>query len=159
MFVPYLTSLHVLLQFAAGLIIMKLAPAYYNSISKGKKSGPPVSIFWANVLFAVILDVAFVGLDFYLIVSVYSGVDDAIRAITSNTRSALETVFAFGMLGTLFTFILSLLHFIVAAATKKDTELYVPGVIRLLCCFFHCPCKKADGEFGTRCCRHFLFGL
>ena len=148
-FVPYLTSLHVLLQVAAGLIIMKLVPAYYKSSSKGKKPGSSVNIFWANVFFAVILAVLFVCLDLFLIVSVYSGVDDAIGAITSNNRSALETVFAFGMLGALVSFTLVVLQFIVAAGTKKETQLYVPGVIRLLCCFFHCrcPCKKANGEF------------
>ena len=149
MFVPYLTSLHVLLQVAAGLIIMKLVPAYYKSSSKGKKPGSSVNIFWANVFFAAILAVLFVCLDLFLIVSVYSGVDDAIGAITSNNRSALETVFAFGMLGALVSFILVVLQFIVAAGIPKNTWLYVPGALKLLCCFFHCrcPCKKANGEF------------
>ena len=156
-FVTYLTALHVLLQVAIGLTIMKLIPTYYKSISKGegkqaKVNSSSVSIFWANILFATILDMLYVALDLYLIVSVYQGVDDAIAAITNNRRSALQTVFAFGMLGTLVTLFMIILQFLVAAGIPKNTELYIPGVLKLLCCFFHCrcPCKRANGEFWNK---------
>ena len=157
-FVTYLTALHVLLQVAIGLTIMKLIPTYYGSISKGRGgtqvdvNSSSVSIFWANIFFATILDMLSVVLDLYLIVSVYRGVDDAIAAITSNRRSALQTVFAFGMLGTLVTLCMTILQFIVAAGIPKNTKLYIPGVLKLLFCFFHChcPCKKADGEFWNK---------
>ena len=113
-----------------------------------KTNSPSVSIFWANVFFASTIDVLFVGIDLYLIVSVYGGVDSAIDdIITSNNRSSLETVFAFGMLGTLVTFVLVGVQFFVAAGIPKNTELYVPGVLRLLCCFFHCRHRKLGGEF------------
>ena len=153
-FVPYLTSVHVLLQVAVGLVIMKLIPWYYSSISQKngnknvKKNSPSVSIFWANVFFAFILDVLFAVLDLYLLVTVYGGVDSAIDdIIISNDRSSLETVFAFGLLGTLVTFILVSLQFFVAAGISKNTELHVPGLLKLLCCFFRCRCKKIGGEF------------
>ena len=159
MFVPFLTTLHVLLQVAIGLTIMKLIPSYYSSISKSKegkkviKNSPSgsVSIFWANVFFASTLDVLFVGLDLYLIISVYGGVDSAIDdIITSNSRSTLETVFAFGMLGTLVTFILVSLQFFVATGIPKNTRLHVPSLLRLLCCFFPCQCRKLDGDFWRK---------
>ena len=157
-FVIYLTTLHVLLQVAIGLTIMKLIPTYYKSISKvgsGKKvrNSSSVSIFWSNVFFAIFLDVSFACLDLYLIVSVYRGVDGAIQdIITSERRSALQTVFAFGMLGILITFFLILLQFFVAAGIPKNTELYTPGVFKVLCCFFrcHCPCQKANREFWNK---------
>ena len=158
-FVPYLTTLHVLLQVAIGLTIMKLIPSYYSGISKSKvtkkvKNSSPsgsVSIFWANVFFAITLDILFFGIDLYLIISVYGGVESAIdEIITSTNRSTLETVFAFGMLGTLVTFILVCLQFFVAAGIPKNTELYIPGLLRLLCCFFPCQCKKLGGDFWRK---------
>ena len=156
-FVPYLTTLHVLLQVAIGLTIMKLIPWYYTSISQSKggkrikKNSSSVSIFWANVFFASILDALFVVLDLYLIVSVYGGVESAIDdIITSQNRSSLETVFAFGMLGTLVTIILGVLQFFVAAGIHKNTELHVPGLVRLFCCFFHCRCRRIGGEFWNK---------
>lgn len=153
-FVPYLTTLHILLQVAIGLTIMKLVPSYYSSVSQGKrgkkekKNSPSVSIFWANVSFASAIDVFFVGIDLYLLVSVYGGVESAIdEIITSNNRSTLETVFAFGMLGTLVTFIMVTVQFFVAVGIPKNTELHIPGLMRLLCCFFRCRCRKIDGVF------------
>ena len=156
-FVPYLTSLHILLQVAIGLTIMKLIPSYYSSVSQGKggknvkTNRPSVSIFWANVFFASAIDVLFVGIDLYLIISVYGGVESAIdEIITSSNRSTLETVFAFGMLGTLVTFIMVTLQFFVAAGIPKNTELHVPGVLQLLCCFFSCRCRKLGGDFWRK---------
>ena len=50
-----------------------------------------MSLFWANVFFSSILDVLFVGIDLYLIISVYGEVDSAIdKIITSNNRSTLD---------------------------------------------------------------------
>ena len=50
-----------------------------------------MSLFWANVFFSSILDVLFVGIDLYLIISVYGAVDSAIdKIITSNNRSTLD---------------------------------------------------------------------
>ena len=113
-----------------------------------KINSPSVSIFWANVFFTSTIDVLFVGIDLYLIVSVYGGVESAIdEIITSNNRSSLETVFAFGMLGTLVTFIVVGIQFFVAAGIPKNTELYVPGVLRLLCCFFPCQHRKLGRDF------------
>ena len=157
-FVIYLTTLQVLLQVAIGLTIMKLIPTYYKSISKGRGgkqaevNSSSVSIYWSSVFFAILLDVSFACLDLYLIVSVYQGVDNAIAAITSNRRSALQTVFAFGMLGMLVTLFMIILQFLVAAGIPKNTKLYIPGVLKLLCCFFHChcPCKWANGEFWNK---------
>ena len=161
-FVPYLTSLHILLQVAIGLTIMKLIPSYYSSVSQGKegkkvkKNSPSVSIFWANVFFASAIDVFFVGIDLYLIVSVYGGVDSAIdEIITSSNRSTLETVFAFGMLGTLVTFTMVSIQFFVAAGIPKITELHIPGVLRVLCCFFPCRCRKLDGDFWRKALQTF----
>ena len=156
-FIPFLTTLHILLQVAIGLTIMKLVPSYYSSVSQGKegkkvkKNSPSVSIFWANVFFAFAIDVFFVGIDLFLIISVYGGVESAIdEIITSNNRSTLETVFAFGMLGTLVTFILVSLQFFVAAGIPKNTELHIPGILRLLCCFFPCRCRRLDGDFWRK---------
>jgi hypothetical protein len=161
-FVPFLTALHILLQVAIGLTIMKLVPTYYSSVSQGKegkkveKNSPSVSIFWSNVFFAFAIDVFFVGIDLYLIISVYGGVESAIdEIITSTNRSTLETVFAFGMLGTLVTFILVSLQFFVAAGIPKNTELHIPGILRLLCCFFPCRCRKLDGDFFRKALQTF----
>lgn len=161
-FIPFLTTLHILLQVAIGLTIMKLVPSYYSSVSQGKegkkvkKNSPSVSIFWANVFFASAIDVFFVGIDLYLIISVYGGVESAIdEIITSNNRSTLETVFAFGMLGTLVTFILVSLQFFVAAGIPKNTELHIPGILRLLCCFFPCRCRKLGGDFWRKALQTF----
>ena len=164
-FVTYLTALHILLQVAVGLTIMKLIPTYFKSISGGKggkqvKNNPSVSIFWSNVFFAAIIDVLFVGLDLYLIVSVYTGVDDALRAIVSTgDRSALQTVFAFGMLGILVSFTLMFLEFLVAVGIPKNTELYIPGLVKLFCCFFSCRTKKMDGIFWRKVLQTFAIWL
>ena len=164
-FVTYLTALHILLQVAVGLTIMKLIPTYYKSISGGKggkqvKNNTSVSIFWSNIFFAAIIDVLFVGLDLYLIVSVYTGVDDALRAIVSTgDRSALQTVFAFGMLGILVSFTLIFLEFLVAVGIPKNTELYIPGLLKLFCCFFSCRTKKMDGIFWRKVLQTFAIWL
>lgn len=156
-FVTYLTALHILLQVAVGLTIMKLIPTYYKSVSEtenGKmttKNTPSVSIFWANVIFAAVIDMLFIGVDLFLIVSVYRGVDDAISAIISTSdRSALQTVFAFGVLGTLVTVILIFIQLFVAAGIAKNTIMYVPGLFTLFCCFFKCRCKRWNGEFWNK---------
>ena len=121
-----------------------------------KKNSPSVSIFWANVFFAFAIDIFFVGIDLFLIISVYGGVESAIdEIITSNNRSTLETVFAFGMLGTLVTFILVSLQFFVAAGIPKNTELHIPGILRLLCCFFPCRCRRLDGDFWRKALQTF----
>ena len=157
-FITYLTAMHILLQVAAGLTIMKLVPSYYSSISKRvtgkKKNSSSVSIFWANVFFAVIIDVLFVCLDLYLIIKVYRGVDGALRAIANINRTSLQNAFVFGMLGTVVTFILIVIQFIVAVGIPKNTRLYTPGILKLLCCFFRCHCTfwklKFNEEFWIK---------
>ena len=117
--------------------------------SMHKHNSSSVSIFWASVFFAFILDVIFVGLDLYLIVSVYVGVSAAID-MNSATEPFLDHTFVFGMLGTVVTFILIIVQFIIAVTTPKNTKLYIPGLLELFCCFFRCQCKKIDGEFWNK---------
>ena len=65
-------------------------------------------------------------------------------------RLLIKTVFAFNLLGTLVTFILVSLQFFVAAGIPKNTELHVPVLLQLLCCFFSCQCRKLDGDIWRK---------
>ena len=124
-----------------------------NSIGmQGKHNSSSVSIFWASVFFAFILDVLFVGLDLYLIVSVYVGVSAAIgmNSVSDQIEPFLDHTLVFGMLGTVVTFILIIVQSIIAVTTPKNTKLYIPGLLELFCCFFRCQCKKIDGEFWNK---------
>ena len=88
-----------------------------NSIGmQGKHNSSSVSIFWASIFFTFILDVLFVGLDLYLIVSVYVGVSAAIdmNSASGQTEPFLDHTFVFGMLGTVVTFILIIVQSIIA---------------------------------------------
>ena len=130
---PILTVIHILMNVAIALVIMRLVTAYYSSlsVSKTQLNSPVVSIYWSNVFIAILADVMIILGN----VGLYAG----IGLIGENSSSAL----AYRIINDITMASLIALELVVAIITPKNHKLFIPHVITHgFCC---CQCAKCCG--------------
>ena len=130
---PILTAIHILMNVAVALVIMRLVTAYYSSlsVSKAQLNSPVVSIYWSNVFIAFLADA--------IIILGNAGLYAGIGIIGENSSSAL----AFRIVNDITIASLIILELVVAIITPKNHKLFIPHVITYgFCC---CQCAKCCG--------------